>query len=257
MLTMAGVVAGYGSGDVLQGVDLTLREGSIGCIVGPNGAGKTTVLSAISGLLHPRQGSILLQGEPIHCLDPASIVTAGVSQVPQSNGLFANLTVRENVLMGAWVIRRKRQLVRERLAEVERLFPIVFDRRNEKAGNLSGGQRRQVEFARALMLRPRLVLLDEPSLGLDPKSLNALRDSIHAVRDSGATVLLVEQQVKFGLTIATQGIVMDRGRVVMSAPASTVLSDPDMASMYFGASPDRQARDPENKQPRATRVGGR
>ncbi|WP_415853439.1 ABC transporter ATP-binding protein [Sinomonas sp. G460-2] len=237
MLKVAGITAGYGAGDVLQGVDFSLDAGAIGCIVGPNGAGKSTVLSAISGLLRPRAGQILLEGEPIHGQDPAAIVAAGVSQVPQANGLFANLTVRENVLMGAWVIRRNSRLVRQRLAEVEGLFPMVGERCSERAGNLSGGQRRQVEFARALMLRPRLVLLDEPTLGLDPKNLTMLSESIHAVRDSGATVLLVEQQVKFGLRIATHGIVMDRGRVVMAATAEAVLNNPDMARMYFGGSP--------------------
>ena len=246
MLKVAGVTAGYGAGDVLQGVDFSLDAGSIGCIVGPNGAGKSTVLSAISGLLRPRAGQILLEGEPIHGQDPAAIVAAGVSQVPQANGLFANLTVRENVLMGAWVIRRNSRLVRQRLAEVEGLFPMVRERFGERAGNLSGGQRRQVEFARALMLRPRLVLLDEPTLGLDPKNLTMLGESIHAVRDSGATVLLVEQQVKFGLGIATHGIVMDRGRVVMAATADEVLNDPDMARMYFGG-PPAEAASPDSR----------
>ncbi len=236
-LRVSGVIAGYGSGDVLQETTFELKEGTIGCIVGPNGAGKSTVLRTISGLLRPREGEITLGDEPLHDKSPAAIVRAGISQVPQTQGLFGNLTVRENVLMGAWTLRRQRKLVAARLSVVENIFPIVAQRRHDKAGNLSGGQRRQVEFARALMLRPRLVLLDEPSLGLDPQNLVKLRESIQTVHSTGATVLMVEQQVKFGLTIAHYGIVMERGGVVMAGPAHEILANPEMASLYFGGSP--------------------
>lgn len=236
-LKFSGVIAGYGTGDVLQGASFELAEGSVGCIVGPNGAGKSTVLRTISGLLRPREGVITLGEEQLHTKSAAAIVRAGVSQVPQTQGLFENLTVRENVLMGAWILRRRRKLVTSRLTEIEDLFPIVAERRSDKAGNLSGGQRRQVEFARALMLRPRLVLLDEPSLGLDPQNLGKLRESIQTVRGTGATVLMVEQQVKFGLSLADHGIVMERGRVVMDGAAQDVLENPEMASLYFGGSP--------------------
>ena len=233
-LELEGVYAGYGGGDVLQGVDLALEPGSVTCIVGPNGAGKSTVLRVVSGLLRPREGAVRFSGESIGGSDPAEILERGIVQVPQSNGLFPNLTVRENVLMGAYVLRRRRRLVRERLESVETIFPLVAERGDEKAGNLSGGQRRMVEFARALMLDPRLVLLDEPSLGLDPKVLRSVSDSIGAMQRAGKTVLLVEQNVRFGLRLSQNGIVMESGRVLLSATATALLDNPEMADLFFG-----------------------
>ncbi|MFC5824602.1 ABC transporter ATP-binding protein [Nonomuraea insulae] len=234
MISMTGVFAGYGGGDVLQGLDLNVAPGSVTCIVGPNGAGKSTVLRTISGLLAPRSGAIRFGERDIAGLHPAELIKAGIVQVPQKNGLFPAMTVTENVLLGGYLRRREKAYLQERLARLAERFPIIAERGGEPAGNLSGGQRRTVEFARALVLEPAMVLLDEPSLGLDPRSLGLVADTVNAMRDSGVTVLIVEQNVRFGLGIAGHGVVMESGRVLMTDSARTILDDPEMGALFLG-----------------------
>ena len=237
MIDLEGVFAGYGRGDVLQGLDLHVRAGSITCIVGPNGAGKSTVLRTISGLLWPRQGRMCLSGNPIHGLSPSAVIGAGVVQVPQQGGLFSDMTVRDNMLLGGYTIRRDKSRLKRRLAELEEAFPIIAERAGDNAGDLSGGQRRIVEFARALVTDPKVVLLDEPTLGLDPKTCKVVFDTTKTINELGATILMVEQNVRFGLKLATDGVVMERGTVLVAEPAVDLLARPDIAAMFFGSGP--------------------
>jgi branched-chain amino acid transport system ATP-binding protein len=237
VLTLTGVTAGYGGGDVLRGVDLACDAGSITCIVGPNGAGKSTVLRVVSGLLRPRAGDVGFGGRPIGGLPPEEVLRRGVAQVPQSQALFPGMTVRENVLMGGYLIRRDRAVLRSRYRAIEQRIPIVAERAGDQAGNLSGGQRRMVEIARCLMLEPGLILFDEPSLGLDPRSLAAVAALIRELNAEGATVLLVEQNVRLGLGLASHGVVLEGGRVRLHGSAAEVLAHPEIADLYLGGAP--------------------
>jgi len=234
VLTMKDVEAGYGGGLVLQGMSLSLERGTITCIVGPNGAGKSTVLRVISGLISAASGEVALGDLTLNGLSPAQILKAGIAQVPQNRALFDSMSVHENILMGGYVIRRNRKLLNERLNMVADLIPITKDRAHDKAGNLSGGQRRMVEIGRALMLDPSLILMDEPSLGLDPKSVAKVAALIREVAATGRTVLLVEQNVRLGMDLATHGVVMEQGQVRLTGDASGIADNPEVASMYLG-----------------------
>jgi len=243
VLTIDGLVAGYGLGDILKGVDLRLDRGTITCIIGPNGAGKSTVLKAVSGLLTPRVGSISFDGEPIGGLSPRRVLERGIVHVPQERSLFPKMTVFENVLMGAHLLRDRREVQRRAEAVAER-FPIVGERRGERAGSLSGGQQKIVEIARATMVQPRLMLMDEPSMGLDPKARHLVFETVTRLNAEGQTILLVEQNARAGLQIADRGVVMDTGRVALEGPAATLLGDPNVAALYLGGHVDRAAPPP-------------
>ncbi len=233
LLSMQGIVAGYDGSDVLKGVDLAVEQGSVTCIVGPNGAGKSTVLRVISGLLKARLGQVSFNSQSINGLNPRGILSLGIVQVPQNHSLFPDMSVRENVRLGAFMIKDQ-SLVKRRLSEVEGLFPVVKERANDKAGNLSGGQQRLVEFARCLMLDPKLILLDEPSMGLDPKTLKQVFDTIAVMHNTGRTILLVEQNVRTGLGAATHGVVMESGQVRLEGTHQEILDNPQISHLYLG-----------------------
>ena len=240
VLALKDVRAGYGAADVLRGVDLTLEPGTITCLVGPNGAGKSTVLRAVSGLLRPRQGRIVFEGDDIAGLSPGAVLRRGVVHVPQERGLFAGMTVWENLLMGGHILRDS-AAVRRRAEAVAERFPIVAERRRDRSGALSGGQQKIVEIARALMLEPRLILMDEPSMGLDPKARRLVFETITGLNDDGHTILLVEQNARAGLGIAHRGAVMDGGAVAIAAGGPELLDDPRMAQLYLGGHAARSA----------------
>lgn len=235
MLTLRGVYAGYGGGDVLRGLDLAITPGSVTCVLGPNGAGKSTLLKVISGLVPVRRGEIVLSGKRIEQCRPPEILALGVAQVPQTGALFPRMSVRENVLMGGFLIRRQRRLLVRRYAEVCELVPLVREHPGMPAGNLSGGQRRMVEIGRSLMLDPAVILLDEPSLGLDPHSLAAVTGLIAGMRERGKTVVLVEQNVRLGLSLAAHGVVLEAGRVRLCGTAKEIAEHPEIAALYLGA----------------------
>lgn len=242
LLSLKGVTAGYGAGLILKGVDLTVGTGHIVCLIGPNGAGKSTVLKTISGLLRPKDGQVLLRGEDISRMTSRERLDRGVVHVPQDRSLFPSMSVWENVLMGAFILSDQ-AVIRNRAAKVAELFPLVAERKNAAAGSLSGGEQKQVELARSLMLDPALILLDEPSIGLDPKARRSVFASITALSEDGRTVLLVEQNAKSGLTIAHRAAVLEAGRVALTGTGSELLNDPEVARLYLGASARSAASD--------------
>ncbi|HUJ05393.1 MAG TPA: ABC transporter ATP-binding protein [Streptosporangiaceae bacterium] len=232
-LVVDGITAGYGGGDVLHGVSLAVAEGGITCVVGPNGCGKSTLLATISGLLKPRRGSITFRGEPLAGKSPRQVLKAGIVHVPQNHSLFREMTVRENIELGGYLLADRGQVAARR-AEVERLFPAVAGWADQKAGSLSGGQQRLVEFARCLMLDPALVILDEPSVGLAPKVLKSVFEAVRLMNASGKTILLVEQNARAGLRLASHGVVMENGRVRLTGTGKEVLEHPEIGALYLG-----------------------
>jgi branched-chain amino acid transport system ATP-binding protein len=233
LLRLNNVYAGYDGGDVLKSVSIDVEEGTTTCIVGPNGAGKSTVLRVLSGLLKPRLGEITFDNHSLVGLTPRQVLALGIVQVPQSHSLFPSMSVRQNVRLGAYTLHDS-ALVERRLHEVEELFPVVKTRAYDKAGNLSGGQQRLVEFARCLMLNPRVILLDEPSMGLDPKTFKQVIETIKAMQSDGRTILLVEQNARTGLSISQKGVVMESGQVRLVGLHTDILNNPEIGRLYLG-----------------------
>jgi ABC-type branched-subunit amino acid transport system ATPase component len=232
-LVVQDVVVGYGGGDVLRGVSMRVDQGGITCVVGPNGAGKSTLLGTISGLLRPRLGQVSLHGEELTGRTPRQILQMGVVQVPQNHSLFREMTVRENIVLGGYILR-ERGLPERRLDAVLEMFPQVTEWLGKKAGSLSGGQQRLVAFARCLMLNPKLVILDEPSMGLSPKVLKSVFDAIRMMNGQGKTVLLVEQNARAGLRLSTHGVVLENGQVRLAGTGREVLEHPEIGALYLG-----------------------
>jgi len=233
MLALEGVRAAYGPVEVLRGLDLEVREGELVCLIGANGAGKTSTLRAISGLLRAAEGRITLAGREIQGLAPPDILEMGIAHCPEGRRVFPHMTVHENLMMGAHV-RRDRSGV---AGDVERLtehFPILAQRRRQAAGTLSGGEQQMLAIARALMARPRLILFDEPSLGLAPTVVDAVFTIIADIRRRGTTVLMVEQNAHLALGMADRGYVMETGRVVLSGAASDLAADDHVRRAYLG-----------------------
>jgi branched-chain amino acid transport system ATP-binding protein len=233
VLRLEGLRAGYGPVEVLRGLDLEVRAGELVCLLGANGAGKTSTLRAISGLLRPRGGRIVFDGAEISGRQPASILRAGIAHCPEGRRVFPYMTVEENLAMGAFV-RRDRGKVAADLERVCRHFPILADRRRQPAGTLSGGEQQMLAIGRALMARPRLILFDEPSLGLAPTTVETTFAAIADIRKSGTTVLMVEQNAYLALRMADRAYVMETGRVVLEGLARDLLDNDQVRRAYLG-----------------------
>lgn len=237
LLALDDIEAGYGRAAlVLRGLSVHVPPSTIVCLVGPNGAGKSTVLKVASGMLTPRSGTVTVDGQDVTGRGPQQMLASGLAHVLQGHSVFPEMTVEENVRLGAYTVKDP-AVVDERIARVKDVFPIVGDRWRQLAGLLSGGQQKQVEFARSLMIEPKVVLLDEPSMGLDPKTTATVFEQIVRMRDHGTAVLLVEQNARRALETADVGCVLDLGRVHISGPAADLLADPELSRLYLGGRP--------------------
>ena len=229
-----GVVAGYKDFMILNQLSLTVKKASITLLIGPNGAGKSTVLKTLFGLLKPREGTIWLDGENITGFDSKQLLASGVAFVPQGRNLFPQLTVLQNLELGG--ITLGMPTARARIPEVLDLFPRVKERLNSQASALSGGEQKQLEVGRALLLRPKVLLIDEPSIGLSPIVVQDVFKLLRRLADEGTTVLMVEQNVKSALKVSDEAIALESGRRVLTKPASELLQDPHLERLFLGAS---------------------
>ncbi len=231
ILECNGIAAGYVKGlNILQGVDLVVNDGEIVSIIGPNGAGKSTLLKAIMSLIKVSAGRFYINGIEKTNLSTHKIVMEGIGYVPQVANVFPSLTIEENLEIGSWSIKNKREAIKKTFSD----FPMLSDRKKDKAGNLSGGQRQILALARALITSPNLLLLDEPSAGLSPVAINEVFSSIKVINDSGVSILLVEQNAKRALAFSDRGYVLDQGRNAYQGNGEDLLNDPRVIDLYLG-----------------------
>jgi branched-chain amino acid transport system ATP-binding protein len=234
LLEVQDVHAGYGAGgDILQGVDLRMEKGDYVCIIGPNGAGKSTLMRVIAGVLSPSKGKVLFEGRDIGSRRPDLVFREGIVTVPQGRNTFPDMTVWENMLMGAYSIR-DRALVKQRIDKVIELLPVVAEKRHVRAGLLSGGQQKQVEIGRAMLVDPKLLILDEPTMGLEPRIAKVVLERVERLRQAGTTILMVEQNARLGLAAAQDGCVMELGRIKLRGRGVKMLEDPEVSRLYLG-----------------------
>lgn len=234
LLQLSGVSSGYGDVEVLHEVDLTVAAGEITCLIGSNGAGKTTLLRTISGILRPGAGTIRFGDETISGLDPKGIVARGIAHVPEGRRLFAGMSVRENLLMGAYLRRDGAAALRRDLDFVLATFPRLAERLSQDASTMSGGEQQMCAIGRGIMAAPVLLMIDELSLGLAPRLVGELGDALKAINASGLSILLVEQDVATALKLASHGFVLDTGRTVISGTAAELATDPRVQEAYLG-----------------------
>ncbi len=234
MLVIQDLHVYYGAIRALDGISLTVNEGEIVTMIGANGAGKSTTIRTISVLVRPRSGAAMFEGKALHTLPAHEIVTLGVSQSPEGRRVFANMSVRENLELGAYVHHKKKAQIQEDMDKAFALFPRLKERENQSAGTLSGGEQQMLAIGRALMSRPRLLLLDEPSLGLAPFLVQTIFQIIQDINKTGVTILLVEQNANQALRVAHRGYVLETGRVVLADTAQNLLSNDSVRQAYLG-----------------------
>jgi len=233
MLTLENIYVGYGAIEALKGVSMHVGQGEVITLIGANGAGKTTTLRTITGLLNPRRGRVLFEGDDISGTPTHKLVARGIAMSPEGRGVFANLTVRENLQMGAYLQKDKRKIA-EDTERAFRMFPRLKEREKQKAGTLSGGEQQMLAIGRALMSRPRLLLLDEPSLGLAPLVVHTIFEAIDEIRGEGTTILLVEQNAHAALGHSDRAYVLETGHIVMEGPSKDLAADPRIKEAYLG-----------------------
>jgi branched-chain amino acid transport system ATP-binding protein len=236
LLDIRDLQVSYGNVEVLHGISLEVGEGEIVALLGSNGAGKTTTLRAISGLIRPRAGQIVLAGQPLAGLRAHQIVALGLGHVPEGRRMFGSLSVEENLRLGGYLIRSDGAVLEQRIAGVYETFPRLGERRSQLAGTLSGGEQQMLAIARALILRPRLVVLDEPSMGLAPKLVRVIFGMIADICKEGTAVLLVEQNARQALRIAQRAYVLESGRIALAGPANELAQDSRVRAAYLGGS---------------------